>query len=305
MNFRRRSETIAARSRMRGSMSDITLRLQSLHVYPVKSCAGTSPAEAELVETGLDLDRAWMVVDEAGHFVTQRELPRMALVQPQLQGQRHDAARARHAGAARVARPRRGAGAGAGLGRRRRRLRHGRPRAPSGSATSSAGSCAWSVSTPTCGGSRTRAGPARWKRENAVPGRIPVPRGLDGLAGGGEPPARRGRRRGRSTMDALSAEPRARRIDAHDEDHLDEISFDGRRGHGRASSSSSPAAAAPSPTSTRPPPRPAMPWATCWPATGRIRGSSGAHHLRHECRRRGRPRAATGGRCRGTATYAF
>ena len=67
-------------------MSDITLRLQSLHVYPVKSCAGTSPAEAEVVETGFDLDRAWMVVDEAGLFVSQRELPRMALVQPSFKG---------------------------------------------------------------------------------------------------------------------------------------------------------------------------------------------------------------------------
>jgi uncharacterized protein YcbX len=37
-----------------------------------------------LTETGLDLDRAWMVVDESGEFLTQRELPRMALVQPQV-----------------------------------------------------------------------------------------------------------------------------------------------------------------------------------------------------------------------------
>lgn len=41
-------------------------------------------AESLLTEAGLDLDRAWMVVDERGEFVTQRELPRMALVRPQL-----------------------------------------------------------------------------------------------------------------------------------------------------------------------------------------------------------------------------
>jgi uncharacterized protein YcbX len=40
--------------------------------------------QAVLTETGFDLDRAWMVVDEAGEFVTQRELPRMALIRPQL-----------------------------------------------------------------------------------------------------------------------------------------------------------------------------------------------------------------------------
>jgi uncharacterized protein YcbX len=64
--------------------SDITARIARLFVYPVKSCAGVELQEAELTETGLDLDRAWMVVDEQGAFVTQRELPRMALVKPQL-----------------------------------------------------------------------------------------------------------------------------------------------------------------------------------------------------------------------------
>ncbi|MFI4927773.1 MAG: MOSC N-terminal beta barrel domain-containing protein, partial [Burkholderiales bacterium] len=63
--------------------SDVTARLARLFVYPVKSCAGVEVRESMLVETGLDLDRAWMVVDEQGAFVTQRELPRMALVRPQ------------------------------------------------------------------------------------------------------------------------------------------------------------------------------------------------------------------------------
>ena len=67
-------------------MSDLDLRLESIHVYPVKSCAGTSPLQAVLAETGFDLDREWMVTDAAGSFVTQRELPRMALVQTALKG---------------------------------------------------------------------------------------------------------------------------------------------------------------------------------------------------------------------------
>jgi len=58
--------------------------LESIHVYPVKSCAGSAPREALLTETGLDLDRQWLVVDPGGMFVTQRELPRMALVQTTL-----------------------------------------------------------------------------------------------------------------------------------------------------------------------------------------------------------------------------
>jgi len=68
-------------------MSEQALRLASLHVYPVKSCAGIAVEAALVVETGLEFDRAWMLVDEDGEFLSQRELPRMALVQPRL---RHD-----------------------------------------------------------------------------------------------------------------------------------------------------------------------------------------------------------------------
>ncbi len=67
-------------------MSYVDVTVQSLHVYPVKSCAGTSPRVADVVETGFDLDRAWMVVDAAGVFVSQRELPRLALVQTSFKG---------------------------------------------------------------------------------------------------------------------------------------------------------------------------------------------------------------------------
>jgi uncharacterized protein YcbX len=59
-------------------------RIARLFAYPVKSCAGVELQEAVLTATGLDLDRAWMVVDAQGQGVTQRELPRLALVRPQL-----------------------------------------------------------------------------------------------------------------------------------------------------------------------------------------------------------------------------
>jgi len=63
---------------------DQTVSVASLHVYPIKSCGGIALTEALLIETGIEFDRAWMVVDPAGAFVTQRELPRMALIQPTL-----------------------------------------------------------------------------------------------------------------------------------------------------------------------------------------------------------------------------
>ncbi len=65
-------------------MSDLNFRLQALFVHPVKSCAGIAVGSALLIETGLELDRAWMLVDEQGEFVSQRQLPRMALIQPTL-----------------------------------------------------------------------------------------------------------------------------------------------------------------------------------------------------------------------------
>jgi uncharacterized protein YcbX len=65
-------------------MPDVATRIARLFVYPVKSCAGVELTEAQLTDTGLDLDRAWMVVDAQGEFVSQRELPRMALVKVQL-----------------------------------------------------------------------------------------------------------------------------------------------------------------------------------------------------------------------------
>ena len=64
--------------------SDITAQIQRLFIYPVKSCAGVELTESPLCEFGLDLDRAWMVVDANGDFVTQREQPRMALIIPKL-----------------------------------------------------------------------------------------------------------------------------------------------------------------------------------------------------------------------------
>lgn len=62
----------------------LPLHIEQLWIYPVKSCAGLRLSSVELQDTGLEWDRAWMVVDETGEFVSQRELPRMALIQPRL-----------------------------------------------------------------------------------------------------------------------------------------------------------------------------------------------------------------------------
>lgn len=66
------------------SNRDISAQIARLFVHPVKSCSGIEVREALLTDTGLELDRAWMVVDAQGEFVTQREQPRLALVRPHI-----------------------------------------------------------------------------------------------------------------------------------------------------------------------------------------------------------------------------
>jgi uncharacterized protein YcbX len=69
---------------MTSSSHDVQGRIAQMFVYPVKSCAGIAVDAVSLTEMGLAWDRAWMVVDEAGEFVTQREAAALALVQPRL-----------------------------------------------------------------------------------------------------------------------------------------------------------------------------------------------------------------------------
>jgi len=60
------------------------IRLQSLHIYPLKSARGIELARATLTPTGLDHDRHWLLVDPQGRFLTQREHPRLATLRPVL-----------------------------------------------------------------------------------------------------------------------------------------------------------------------------------------------------------------------------
>jgi len=61
-------------------------RISGLYVYPIKSCAGISVSEMEIIDSGLKFDRLYMIIDpnNKNRFLTQRQLPRMALLQPKL-----------------------------------------------------------------------------------------------------------------------------------------------------------------------------------------------------------------------------
>src|ERR1041384_5894725 len=58
----------------------MSARITGLNIYPVKSCRGIPLESARVTPTGLAHDRHWMLVRPNGRFVTQRELPRMALI---------------------------------------------------------------------------------------------------------------------------------------------------------------------------------------------------------------------------------
>lgn len=55
-----------------------------LFVYPVKSAAGIACDSALLEGYGLKHDREWMIVDATGHFITQRDESRLALLRTAL-----------------------------------------------------------------------------------------------------------------------------------------------------------------------------------------------------------------------------
>lgn len=55
--------------------------IASLFTYPIKSCGSVNLSRATVAEAGIEHDRLWMVVDDHGDFLSQREAPRMALVQ--------------------------------------------------------------------------------------------------------------------------------------------------------------------------------------------------------------------------------
>jgi hypothetical protein len=56
------------------------MKLTDITIYPVKSFAGISLSSIKVDRFGPQGDRRWMVVNAAGSFVTQREVPQMAQV---------------------------------------------------------------------------------------------------------------------------------------------------------------------------------------------------------------------------------
>ena len=56
------------------------MQLSGITIYPVKSCAGINLDRVSLDRFGPVGDRRWLVVDERGRFVSQRDIASMALI---------------------------------------------------------------------------------------------------------------------------------------------------------------------------------------------------------------------------------
>jgi uncharacterized protein len=74
-----------ARPGLKSTRSESGTSLSDLRLYPIKSCGGIAVDESEVDERGLRHDRRWMLVDETGSFMSQRKLPRMALIKVRLE----------------------------------------------------------------------------------------------------------------------------------------------------------------------------------------------------------------------------
>lgn len=64
------------------------ITLSQLVLYPIKGCRGIALDSATLAATGLEFDgigdREWVVVDADGEFISQREYPKLALVETRM-----------------------------------------------------------------------------------------------------------------------------------------------------------------------------------------------------------------------------
>lgn len=60
------------------------ITISELFIYPIKSLGGIAVETAELTDRGFALDRRWMLVDRQQQFMTQRQLPAMALFRTSL-----------------------------------------------------------------------------------------------------------------------------------------------------------------------------------------------------------------------------
>jgi uncharacterized protein YcbX len=78
------------------------IRITGINIYPVKGCRGVAQESARVAATGFEHDREWLITRPDGRFLTQREEPRLALIEPALVATQSTDTQAAAAGALRL-----------------------------------------------------------------------------------------------------------------------------------------------------------------------------------------------------------
>jgi uncharacterized protein len=68
------------------SIDNFKPRVIQLVIYPVKGLAGQPCETVDVLDRGFAWDRRWMLVGEGHTFLSQRQLPRMAMIQARIDG---------------------------------------------------------------------------------------------------------------------------------------------------------------------------------------------------------------------------
>lgn len=62
------------------------MHIQSLFIYPIKSCGGIEVEVLHLLSYGPKYDRTFVIVDDAGQFLSQRQHPKLCLIRIAIKG---------------------------------------------------------------------------------------------------------------------------------------------------------------------------------------------------------------------------
>jgi uncharacterized protein YcbX len=60
--------------------------VSALYCYPIKGCKGHALTEAQTEARGIAGDRSLMIVDAGNEFISQRDMPKLALIAPTIRG---------------------------------------------------------------------------------------------------------------------------------------------------------------------------------------------------------------------------
>lgn len=78
--------TFYQRRRPPGKERKQVMQIQSLFVYPIKSCGGVEMEELHLLPYGPKYDRTFVIVDDTGQFLSQRKHPKLCLIRTTVKG---------------------------------------------------------------------------------------------------------------------------------------------------------------------------------------------------------------------------